>query len=763
MPDEPQPDVSPLPQPDLPTESDSPILPWEQRLGPGMGGLTGSAVGLAGGDLVDIDRYLEEVDRGITSVLDDQVALGAFPSPADHITPTGDLSYRAVDNAELWRRFQEEALYDTRRVTLEHFHLFEWFPRAPGKYHTPEARQHRRQAFQSMERGPDGRTYFSPLGKAQLITNGGVGAVRLRPRPMPNAGGVLEDHYFMTASSNGVCHQGFPVLVPRRFYGRLKPRILSDGAAPVTLSGEMRYIPDDAATLFSASREIPRLYLVVDELEMLPQPRLEVTGYLVSVAVSFLGTYQGRPGIYLAFGSFDPAQPNGLDEIVRWLQTYVVDWHAGVILLTDFDETRLLFPDFPRATLGLTAVMQGNLTLDAIQRLLSDLHLDPGQLPDGGRRLSNLVERLSANTMVPAAAELYGVLEIRVFPHHGLTYPVELRYEGVSEFAGEMTLDAVALRALAADPEAYGRQLGETLFAGSVGDGYRQVTAAAESADERLRVRLRLPESAESPELHAIAWERLYQPYHDQWQPLATLAQTPFSRFLRVPSLDPYEPVAAQPLKTLVVIASPATLAGAALYPIPTVDRQALLDVLGAIDRVDLTVLASDTAALPTRQALQAALASGFDVVHFLCHGALLDDETYIYLHNGDGSADPLPSARLIEMFSALARRPALVVLMSCETAKQPPHPTNFLALGPALVRDGGVEAVVSTAESVAMSTARQFTQQFYRQLATHGVVDKAMNEARAASRDAWDWSAPVLVMRTHDGRLFTPPTSQPD
>lgn len=760
MPDETLPDLTGLPQPDLTTEGDASFMPWEQRLGPGMGGSAGPSGGIEEGDSADIDRYLEEVDRGFTSVLDDQAALGAYPSPTDHITPTGDLSYHAVDNVDLWHRFQEEALYDTRRVTLEHFHLFEWFPRAPGKYHTPEARRHRRLAFESMERGPDGRTYFSPLGKAQLVTNGGVGAVRLRPRQMPNASGALEMHYFMTASSNGVCHQGFPILVPRRFYGLLKPRFLSDGVAPVTLSGEMRYIPDDVATLFSASRDIPRLYLVVDELEILPQPRSAVTAYLVSVAVSFVGNFQGRPGIYLAFGSFDPAQPNGLDEIVRWLETYVVDWHAGAVL-TDFDETRPHFANFPQAAFSLTAVMQGQLDMDAILGLLPQLGLDSSQLPHGADQVALLNNYVRDHIAAPPVEDLYSVLEMRVFARQGTAYPVELRYDEVHEFAGEMALDGVALRTLAADPEAYGRRLGETLFAGPVGAGYRQVTAAAERADEQLRVRLRLPESAEAPELHAIAWERLYHPYHDQWQPLATLAQTPFSRFLRVASLEPYQPVAVRPLKLLAVIASPATLAGASLYPIPAADRQALLDVLGAGDGIDLTVLASDTPTPPTRQALQAALAAGFDVVHCLCHGALLDDETYIYLENGDGSADPVPSARLIELFYALAHKPALVVLMSCETAKQPAHPTNFLALGPALVRDGGVEAVISMAESVAMSTAHLFTQQFYRQLATHGVVDRAMNEARASSRDAWDWSAPVLVMRTHDGRLFTP--AQPD
>ncbi len=344
--------------------------PWEQRLAPGMSG-GGSAPRPTPAELL-AERQLEETGNAILDIVDDQVALAAYPCPTDHIPAQGDRRLAGLDNAELWRQFQAEELYDTRRVTLEHFHLFEWFPRVPGKFHTPQAAGRRYEAYQFREQTADGRTYFTPLGKALMVTDGGVGAVRLRPRLLPDLSGGAETYYFMTASSNGVCHEGFPVLVPRRFYGAIKARLLVEGAAPAVVHGEMRYIPDDVVTLFRTSREIPRLYLVVDDLTLLPQPRPDVTRYLITVAVSFQGRFQGRPGTYLAFASFDPAERTGLGRAVEWLENYAVDLYKGAIL-TDFDETKPQFAHFPQASFSLAGLMQGELDPAALTQLLEKL------------------------------------------------------------------------------------------------------------------------------------------------------------------------------------------------------------------------------------------------------------------------------------------------------------------------------------------------------------------------------------------------------
>lgn len=360
--------------------------PWEQRLAPGMSGGGRSGPPPAPADLL-AERQLEETGNAIVGIVDDQVALAAYPCPTEHRPAQGNGQLNGLDNAEVWRQFQSEELYDTRRVTLEHFHLFEWFPRVPGKFHTPQAGGRRYEAYQFRQQTADGRTYFTPLGKALMVTDGGVGVVRLRPRLLPGLSGAPEAHYFMTASSNGVCHEGFPVLIPRRFYGAIKARLLDEGGVPAILHGEMRYIPDDVAVLFQASREIPRLYLVVDDLTLLPQPRSDVTRYLITVAVSFRGRFQGRPGVYLAFASFDPAEGAGLERAVAWLENYAVDLYEGAIL-TDFDETKPQFAHFPQATFSLAGLMQGELDPAGLTRLLEGLGYSPAEIE---RNAANLI------------------------------------------------------------------------------------------------------------------------------------------------------------------------------------------------------------------------------------------------------------------------------------------------------------------------------------------------------------------------------------
>ena len=345
-----------------PSGTESPMKPWEQRIGPGMaaGGGSPQTVSEAPSTL---DHVCQAMGRdGLVEVINQQTDLIHLPMVDSHTTPATDLSHRATSNAEVWQLFVEEQLYDTRRVTLEHFHLFEWFPNAPGLFHTPEGYQHREVASRYMEPTPDGSTVFNPVGKLTML-KGGIGAVRLRPREIAG-----EPHYFMTASSSGVCHEGFPVLIPRRFYGPLKARILDEGAVPVTVSGEMRYVPEDAVSFFPEQRRVPLLYLHVDELRVLSRPRSDVTAYLINVVVSFAGEFEGVEGSYATFAAFDPARRLSLSDAISWLQRiYVGAMHGGTVI-TDFDEVR---PRFRRAVFGLPSLMAGNVDRAQVRELLA--------------------------------------------------------------------------------------------------------------------------------------------------------------------------------------------------------------------------------------------------------------------------------------------------------------------------------------------------------------------------------------------------------
>ena len=354
--------------------------PWEQRTAPGRGGNWSAPRSAGPTEEVDqLSKFCQELgQQGLADVIDQQTDLIHYPLLDRQSTPDTDLTVRAESNREVWEKFIAEELFDTRRVTLEHFHLFEWFPLAPGKYHTPKARNYREAAQQQMELAPDGQTYFNPLGKSQMI-QGGIGSVRLRPRTLAD-----EAHYFMTASSTGVCHTGFPVLVPRRFYAPLKMRMLKEGAVPVTLSGEMRYIPQETATFFGQRRELPLLYLHVDELQILPRPRSAVSSYLINVAISFKGEFAGAGGTYAAYAAFDPAERDALRAAVDWLRdSYVGATHAGTVI-TDFDEVRPHFPDVP---FGLHNLLRGKVNPAQIQAFLQSM----GYRADAGEGYFNII------------------------------------------------------------------------------------------------------------------------------------------------------------------------------------------------------------------------------------------------------------------------------------------------------------------------------------------------------------------------------------
>ena len=357
-------------EPNLPLDDTNPdFKPWEQRSAPGMGGGGG---GFSGPQLEpplpgQVCQELQPED--LRDIVGQQADLAYYPMVARYETPDNDLQVTVHSNQDAWRLFLQEQLYDTRRVSLEHFHLFEWFPLSPGKFHTREAQHHRQTARELMFTTPGGHHYFNPWGKASMI-RGGVGNVRLRPRLI---GG--EPHYFMTASSSGTCHDGFPMLLPRRFYGPLKARLVKDGAVPVTLSGEMRYLYENAPTLFEQRRDIPLLYLHVDKIEILPAPRQEVHAFSVSVAISFAGRFEEQEGIFATFATFNPAKAASLAHAVNWLESFYVTKQYKGIVVTDFDEVQ---PRFSGAIFGLPDLMAGKMDSQKTADFLQNYGISSG-------------------------------------------------------------------------------------------------------------------------------------------------------------------------------------------------------------------------------------------------------------------------------------------------------------------------------------------------------------------------------------------------
>jgi hypothetical protein len=340
----------------------------------------------------------------------------------------------------------------------------------------------------------------------------------------------------------------------------------------------------------------------------------------------------------------------------------------------------------------------------------------------------------------------------------GEAYPVFLDVTGWRTFPpGQMQIDLPALDAILGDPEKYGQLLGQALFADqALGRSYGETLAVCQGRGDGLRVRLLV----EPEEVQAILWERAFHRLDGEWAPLGATAVTPFSRFVQPQQWTRPQPVVDRPLKLLLVIASPGDLDRAKLDPIPEEERQKLRDLFAALPEVTVTTLESGSDRPPTLDAIRKALAEGYHGIHFLCHGVRTNAGTALFLEKPSGTVDVVTSERLVSAVKAVQSPPVFCFLTACESAARS-RGDGFLPLGPALVEDGGVQAVVAMTMRVGIELASAFTNQFYTRLFKHGVVDLAVNEARALVRDRWDWGAPVLFSRLWDNQLLDFPVGK--
>jgi hypothetical protein len=327
--------------------------------------------------------------------------------------------------------------------------------------------------------------------------------------------------------------------------------------------------------------------------------------------------------------------------------------------------------------------------------------------------------------------------ELRVLPHR--VYPETV-----------VPLNVGALASIA--PDLYGEELGRQLFEGTtLGEHYAEMRTALEARGAQWRLRLRL----DAAQLHDIRWERLCHPVAGAWVPIAAAGSTPFSRFVYVDGWTPKRPLTERPIRALFVAARAEGRRPRGLDAIPVTEQEAMRGTLGAPGGAEIEVreLSTGSAAPPTLAALRAELAREPAIVHILCHGIKEADGTSLLLEDDGGRPFPISASEILSAFNGAATRPRLVVLAACSSAAMD-GARAFVSLGPALA-SAGVDAVVAMSAPIATDSCRGFCTALYERLFTHGVIDRAVNEARAAMLEAWDWAVPVLFSRLSDQQLL--------
>ncbi len=308
--------------------------------------------------------------------------------------------------------------------------------------------------------------------------------------------------------------------------------------------------------------------------------------------------------------------------------------------------------------------------------------------------------------------------------------------------------DAVALRAVALDPAAYGAALGPMLFAEAAAlAAYRELYAAAVNRADALRLRVLLP-----TDLHGLRWETLCDPEHNQ--PLA-LGKVWLSRYLAADDVTPLRHRPRSELRAVIAIAAPHDAERWGLAPIDAAAetaraRQALAGIAADADVVTATW-----------EKLSAAVRAGCDILYLVAHGALVDHQPWLWLVHEDGHATKQAGADLAALIRSLTpdRRPRLIVLISCDglTDDQP-----LTALGPQLAQ-AGVPAVLTAYGALSQAAAAVALPVFFTELSRDGQLDRALTHARLALQQAGHsaWWALTLLSRLSDGRLW-PPVTQP-
>ena len=327
------------------------------------------------------------------------------------------------------------------------------------------------------------------------------------------------------------------------------------------------------------------------------------------------------------------------------------------------------------------------------------------------------------------------------------------------------------------DPVKYGQHLFRVLFDGPIATAYDHASVLArQRSDGRLHVHLLLDERLPG-EVHELKWERMC---NLQGKPLAISGLTPFSRYTTLPEAEP-EPLKESVIRLLFVVSAPKDLEA---YHLAVIDVEAgvrrLLGELADVwrsGRCQATLLPGQTELSPELRAdLKAA---GCEVVrgnatldniaghltdqhafHFLGHGQYRDGQGWLMLEGEDGTLLPVADTELATRLGDTPVR--LVFLAACESAVGDGSPaageTSFRGLAASLVQ-AGIPAVVAMQEQINIEAAYRLTREFYRRLfLEHGMVDRALNEARALlyGQDEQDWGTPVLFMRLKTGQLAT-------
>jgi|GEM_PF-4463425 len=276
-----------------------------------------------------------------------------------------------ISEKQFWRESDKTLL---AAVLLDGFRITDWFPRAPGVYWS----SHAQNARENVWAGPSnadaelGR-YYSPDSKMNLIEEGGIGTIRLRPRKIDS-----ENCWLATALTGDKCHAGIPLAIPYSLLNQANVR----WGDRVLIEGRVRFLQDAGLEETAARVHHARpLIIFVDKLRGLAIERSNKPIVITPVALfetndQYLHRRERASYTFVHCSADSDAE---LDSAGEWIDKYVTKYEGHVI--TNFDEQRPLFAEAPLSyqrlvakTYDRTVIEQfyGTILVDRIDRVVQE-------------------------------------------------------------------------------------------------------------------------------------------------------------------------------------------------------------------------------------------------------------------------------------------------------------------------------------------------------------------------------------------------------
>lgn len=355
----------------------------------------------------------------------------------------------------------------------------------------------------------------------------------------------------------------------------------------------------------------------------------------------------------------------------------------------------------------------------------------------------------------PDSPARYAELEIDIARQGEGIYTLRLALAAPDDAArldrADIEINQALLREIEADPRAYGRALGEMIFADErARAGLARAQASAEGQDASLRILLKI-----DADLQPLRWEALVAPGSEQ--PLALQDGVLLSRLItspdrRLPRLRPRGDLSA-----IVAIAAPHNLGK---YSAPPLDAEAAQELaLSSLKGIKADIIAGPGQASVAN--IFRRRRADYDILYLIAPRDGHDSEPTLLLEQNDGTAEPIRVSELTQEIARMSYPPRLTLLHSSYSPEA--DPANSLSVIGYQLAAAGLPAAVVIQGTFTSESEHRFIPAFFRELLRDGQIDRAMARARQAIADQDDWWEPVLLTRLRSGRIWRDDGADPE